>query len=173
MGKQSTIKSKQEDVSKDIKEEIKNTDVSQEVVDLRNTLDELCIQYELTDGVQQLVAKLTSESRKLNAELSANKVDRLTRRINNYGRDTYLTDKEFIKRLCMLNVPEFYLKTVKRTPQDKIGFNTFTDSDAVLDDKAIWKKVSACPLSPTSFTDAMLNYQKFDKTKVTGRDTYA
>lgn len=154
-------------------EDVKTEAVSQEILDLRATLEELCIQYDLTDGVQELVVKLTSESRKLSAEVAASKVDRLTQRINNYGRDTYLTDKEFIKRLCLMNVTEFYLKTVKRTPQDKIGFNTFTDSDAVLDDKAIWKKVSACPLSPVSFNETMLKFQKFDKSKTVGGNSHA
>lgn len=155
-----------EKTSIEITPEVKEEQVSQDVLELRSTLDELNVQYDVTDGVVQLSSKLSTFARKANADLSAKNVDKLTLKLNSYARESYLTDKDFIKRLCLLGVPDFYLKTLRKNEKDINGFNTFRDVDSALNDAQLWRKVNACPHSPKTFQELMLKQARFDPSKI-------
>lgn len=153
-------------VVEEITPEVKEEQVSQDILELRSTLEELGVQYDLTDGVVQLSTKLSAFARKANSDLTAKKVDKLTARLNSFGRETYLTDREFVKRLFSIGVPDFYLKTLRKNEKDINGFQTFMDKDASLTDAQLWRKVNACPYSPVNFKEFMLRQARFDKTKI-------
>jgi DNA-binding transcriptional ArsR family regulator len=81
---------------------------------------------EMSDGEMiKAVAKVANDEVEKNIRYNA---DKTVMGLNSYSVDTHLRDKELIKRLFMLNVPQIYLPA-------------FEDSDMKLTDREIWEVV--------------------------------